>query len=189
MIDVVPAAADRWEDVERAVRHGDGASCWCQWYWMSSGEFSAATVAERRDRLRAMVRRDVAPGVIAYVAGTPAGWCGFGPRPDLRRLERSRTIPKVDDAPAWSIFCFLVRREHRGCGLAGALLEGAIGYIREAGASLIEAYPVDNRGERLSAATAYVGTLSLFTAHGFEVVAPTTARTQGLPRVVVRLTL
>ena len=35
--------------------------------------------------------------MLAYVDGEVAGWCGFGPRPRLPRLEHSRTIPKIDD--------------------------------------------------------------------------------------------
>jgi hypothetical protein len=44
--------------------------------------------------------------MLAYVDGEVAGWCGFGVRPRLPRLERSRTIPKVDDKPVWAILCF-----------------------------------------------------------------------------------
>jgi GNAT superfamily N-acetyltransferase len=61
----------------------------------------------------------------------------------MRRLERSRTIPRIDDLPVWSIVCFDVRPGYRRRGIATALLSGAIDYARAHGAIGVEAYPTD----------------------------------------------
>jgi GNAT superfamily N-acetyltransferase len=76
-----------------------------------------------------------------------------------------------DERPVWSIVCFVVSRRHRKGGVASALLSAAVEFARGRGATLLEAYPVDTGGERITAANAYHGTLSMFEKAGFSVVA------------------
>jgi ribosomal protein S18 acetylase RimI-like enzyme len=66
----------------------------------------------------------------------------------------------------------LLRRavEHRGQGVAEALLQGAIAYARRQGATLLEAYPVDRPG-RSSDDSMWFGTKSMYDRAGFEEVA------------------
>jgi len=71
-----------------------------------------------------------APAVIAYVDGVPAGWCSFGPRSSFNRLVKSRTIPHVDETPAWSVICFIVRPQFRRTGLSRALLDAVVDYAK-----------------------------------------------------------
>ena len=66
--------------------------------------------------------------------------------------------------------CFVVSRRARGRGLAAALLDAAVAYAREEGATTLEAYPVDAGDGRIPAANAYHGTLSMFEKAGFQVV-------------------
>ncbi len=57
-IEIVPASADRFADVEHALTGGgDGASCWCQWWMLRNKDFQSATSAERRELLRGAFRR------------------------------------------------------------------------------------------------------------------------------------
>ena len=95
--------------------------------------------------------------MLAYVDGEVAGWCGFGPRPRLPRLEHSKTIPKIDDLPVWSILCFNVRVGYRRKGVAAALLAGVVDYARRSGAPGVEAYPIDPEGGRVDVGFGYVG--------------------------------
>ena len=68
--------------------------------------------------------------------------------------------------------CFVVGRRFRGQGIAGALLEAAISYARDHGATTLEAYPAEvPEGERIDSAQVYKGTLSMFERAGFQVVA------------------
>ena len=82
--------------------------------------------------------------------------------------------------PVWSIVCFVVGKESRGQGIAHALLEAAVAYAREHGATLLEAYPIEpaehrlsrpSKGGRVPAGYAYAGTVSMFERAGFKVVA------------------
>jgi GNAT superfamily N-acetyltransferase len=193
-ITVVPATPERWPDIEQLFAH---IPCWCQ-YWrasaseygrLSKGQLREHQLAERRNTLRNQLERSTPPGVIAYLDDLIVGWCGFGPRYEMERLVRSRTIPAVDNRPVWAIVCFLVRSGYRRRGVARALLHGAIECARSHGAPTLEAYPVDPDGKRIDGTFAYVGTLPMFEQAGFQRVIETSARSAGLPRWLMRLEL
>ncbi len=193
-ITVVPATPERWHDIEELFT---GLACWCQ-YWRvsaaaygrsSQGELDGGRRAARRAALRRQLERPTAPGMLAYIDERIVGWCGVGPRHELERLVRSRTIPAVDQRPVWAIVCFLVRVGYRRRGVARALLQGAIDYARGQGAPALEAYPVDPGGKRLDVTFAYVGTLPMFEQAGFRRVIETAARSAGRPRWLMRLEL
>jgi GNAT superfamily N-acetyltransferase len=125
--------------------------------------------------------------MLAYVDGEVAGWCGFGPRPGLPRLERSRTIPKIDDEPVWSVLCFNVRVGYRRRGVAAALLAGLVDYARRSGAPGVEAYPIDPEGGRVDTSFGYVGVTPMFEKAGFRRIVETDARSDRRPRILMRL--
>lgn len=187
-LEIHPATVDRFDDIATLLgpKDPDAPTCWCLYFRLTSSEFGAVRGAARPQRLRELCARDDAPGVIAYLDGVPVGWCALGPRSEMGRLVRSRTIPKVDDLPVWSIVCFVVRPGHRRRGIAHALLEGAVAYAASRGAVMVEGYPADTGGERISTAFAYVGTTGMFTRAGFERVVETAARTGGRRRVLMR---
>jgi GNAT superfamily N-acetyltransferase len=163
--------------------------CACQYWRMSSGEYSRSSQESRLASLRTQLAETPAPGLVAYVGEAPAGWVGFGPRNRVERLVRSRTIPAVDDLPVWAIYCFTVRVGYRRQGIARALLGGLIEYAREQGAPALEAYPVDTAGRRIHGTAAYVGTAGMFERAGFRRVLETDARSDHLPRWLMRLEL
>ena len=186
-VEIVPATPDRWPDVVTMMGGNGDVGCWCQSSRGVARGYGTAKPGARRAALRGQLADDPPPGLLAYVDGEVAGWLGFGRRPDLPRLVRSRTIPKVDDAPVWSILCFLIRVGYRRRGLAGAMLGALVTYAREQGAPGLEAYPVDPAGARISANFAYVGTTSMFERAGFRRVIETDARSARLPRILMRL--
>ena len=65
-------------------------------------------------------------------------------------------------------------------------------HARAAGAAALEGYPIDPAGAeggRVRDTGAYVGTRSMFERAGFRIVAQTTSKSGGAPRVVARLDL
>ncbi|SBS74808.1 GNAT family N-acetyltransferase [uncultured Microbacterium sp.] len=175
-ITIVPASPDRFADVEQALTGGgDGASCWCQWWMLSASQFNATTRDERHDMLRTQAEGPLAPGLIGYVDGEPAGWVKVAPRTSQPRLARTRAFAAsptpFEDETAWAVSCFVVRREHRGQGLSAALLEAALGHARANGARVIEAYPLDTAVQKATTNDLYHGSLSTFLAAGFREVA------------------
>jgi GNAT superfamily N-acetyltransferase len=186
---VVPADASRWADVETLMAGQGERGCWCQYWRLTSSEYSARERGGGPRLLRAQMGSSPAPGLVAYVDGEPAGWCGIGPRASMGRLVRSRTIPRIDDRPVWSIVCFLVRVGYRRRGVAGALLAGVVDYARQHGAVGLEAYPIDAEGARVDVNFAYVGTTSMFERAGFRRVVETASRSAGRTRWLMRLDL
>jgi GNAT superfamily N-acetyltransferase len=182
---VRPAAIERFDDIEPVINR----SCWCQWWRQTAGEYSRSSREQQRAALREQCAAEPVPGVVAYLGELSVGWCGFGPRISMRRLERSRTIPKVDDLPVWSIVCFDVRPGYRRRGVAKALLAGAIDYARAHRAFALEAYPTDPGGTRRDATFSYTGFTSMFEAAGFQRVVETTSHADRLPRWLMRLDL
>jgi GNAT superfamily N-acetyltransferase len=184
-----PLTSDRWSDFE-TIFNGKGCSiargCWCTFYRTSGRQpvTEGVSLAEaRKAQVRAMVDRDPPVGLIGYRGDLPVGWVSLGPREDFAKLARSPVMKPVDDAPVWSIICFVVPAPYRGQGVARALLDGAIRWARRRGVSLLEAYPVDKPG-RSHDQWLWHGAKSMFDAAGFAEVARRKPQ-----RPVVRLTL
>jgi ribosomal protein S18 acetylase RimI-like enzyme len=182
-IRIEPATAVPWGDVEHTMTGGgDGASCWCQWFMVTRKEFGSCSNDHKRTMLRRELKgAETSPALIAYVDDSPAAWVRVGPRPSQPALARSRiakagTEP-MDAADVWAITCFVVRREHRGQGLAKALTTAAVDHAVASGARVVEAYPYDTDHRKTSNNELYVGSVRLFSDAGFrEVARPTSAR-------------
>jgi len=190
-IEVHPATGERFTDLAAILgpKKADAPVCWCLTYRIPNAENRSLRGPDRPARLLGFCEQDPPPGLVAYVDGQPAGWCSVGPRAALPRLVGSRTIPRVDDVPVWSVICFVVRRAYRGHGLTHRLLRGAIAHARSHRAPVLEGYPVDPDGGRISSTLAYVGSTSLFEAAGFHRVQPTTSKSGGATRWLMRLPL
>lgn len=185
---MVPATPDRWDDIVVILGGNGDRGCWCQApRGFDSGRVSKPGV--RQDLLRTQLENHPPPGLLAYVGGQVAGWCGFGPRPNLPRLQRSRTIPEIDDRAVWSILCFNIRVGYRRRGVAAALLDGVIDLAGRSGAPGLEAYPVDPEGSRVDVSFGYVGFTGMFERRGFQRVLQTSARSAGRQRWLMRLDL
>jgi GNAT superfamily N-acetyltransferase len=186
-VEVLPATPDRWDDVTALLGRNGDQGCWCQAPRGFASGYGKSPAGERRELLRAQLAEEPPAGMLAYVDGEIAGWCGFGVRTRLPRLERSRTIPKIDDRPVWAILCFNIRTGFRRRGVAGALLDGVVDYARRSGAPGVEAYPIDPEGGRVDTSFGYVGLTPMFERRGFRRVLMTDARSDRRPRWLMRL--
>ena len=190
-LEILPLSPERLPDLAGLFgQGGDPKWCWCAWYRLRSVDFKTATAETNRAVLEQATSRLAAegrgPGLVAYRDGEAIGWVSLGPREDYQRLQHSKVLAPVDERPVWSIVCFVVARQARRQGVASALLEAAIDYASEHGATLVEAYPADTHGERISAANAFKGTVSMFERAGFEVVNWRQANRTSSPRPIVR---
>lgn len=190
-LEILPLTQERLPDLAGLFgQGGDPKWCWCAWYRLRGVDFTTATAESNRAVLEAAVETTAgagrAPGLVAYRNGEAVGWVSLGPRDDYQRLQHSKVLAPVDDRPVWSIVCFVVARKARGQGVARSLLDAAIAYARDHGATLVEAYPADTDGRRISAASAFKGTVPMFEAAGFEVVERRQANRTSAPRPIVR---
>ena len=188
---IVPLTRKRLPDLAALFgQGGDPKWCWCSYYRLRNLDFQGATPASNRRVLEkavtATAAEDRSPGLVAYRDGEAVGWVSLGPRDDYERLGHSKVLAPIDDRPVWSIVCFVVARRARKEGVARALLEAAVAYAADHGATLLEGYPVDTAGKRVPAATAYKGTVSMFEAAGFEVVERRRANRASPVRPIVR---
>src|SRR5688500_11470931 len=176
-ITVAPLTPDRWSDLE-AIFNARGCSvargCWCMAYRLSGSREPLPRGVTRaqanRAGLKALVDDGTPPGLIGYRGKVPVGWVSIGPREEYARLKRSPVVTPVDAQPVWSVVCFVVPAEHRGQGVARALLAGAVAYARKQGARLVEAYPVD-KPARSNGDSMWFGAKSLYDKAGFREVA------------------
>ena len=181
--------ATDFDDIKEVVgpKHPDASVCWCLTYRLPAKENKALTGPARGERVGAMLQ-DGPIGVLAYDEDEVVGWAAVAPRSETT-FDRSRTIPRVDDADVWCVWCIRIKPGHRKKGISHHLLAGAIGFARGHGATILEGYPLDNAGETINTTTAYVGTKALFESTGFRHVADTKSVLDGFPRVLMRLNL
>jgi GNAT superfamily N-acetyltransferase len=168
-LSIKPLTEDNWSDVE-TVFHAKGCSvakwCWCVHYRFAK----AAMPKDRKAALKKLAKGAPPPGLIAYRGKVPVGWVSLGPRAAFQKLETSRVMKAVDDAPVWSVICFVVPAAERGQGVARALLDGAIAFARKQKVKALEAYPIDKAGPSVPMSM-WFGAASMFRHAGFVEVA------------------
>ena len=163
-----PATPDRWPDLERLFgERGACGGCWCMTWRLPRADFDAGKGEAHQSRLRLLVIEDRQPGVLAYTAGEPIGWCAVAPREEYVRLEKSRALKPIDDRPVWSVTCLFVRRDFRHKGVSVELLKAAIRHVEQQGGQIVEGYPVEPKKGEMPAAFAWTGLLSAFPTVGF----------------------
>jgi len=189
---IVPISQTPWGDVAQVFgTRGDPAGCWCQYFKLPNKEWNSAGRKELESMLREQSSgSDPGPGLIAYADKEPVGWCAVEPRWRTPRILSSK-IPQAgrqepdDDPTVWAIACVVVRVGFRRLGIGAELVSAAVDLARDAGARVVEGYPVDTSvATKVSSAALYHGTVSMFAAEGFEIAARPTPQ-----RVVMRLAL
>ncbi|MGH2583005.1 MAG: GNAT family N-acetyltransferase [Anaerolineales bacterium] len=164
---IKPVTADLWGDmVELFGPHGAAGGCWCMFWRIKGSEYSANGNRGNKAAMKKIVAGDEIPGLLAYSDGKPVGWISLGPREIFGRIRRSPTFKAIDDRPVWSVVCFFIHEDFRGCGVGKALLRGAEDYARAHGARLLESYPVDTRG-KVDPAGIFTGTQRIFESAGY----------------------
>lgn len=166
-----PLTLARWPDFEKLFgKNGACAGCWCMWWRLPHKQWVAQKGQGNRKAMQKVVQTGAPPGLIAYVAGEPVGWCAVAPRDRYMRLANSRVLKPLDDQPVWSVTCFFVARAFRRRGLTVALLEAAAEFARKHGAKILEGYPTEPRKDQPDAFV-YTGLASAFRKAGFKEVA------------------
>lgn len=153
--------------------------CWCVYYQRARpskhGRLEEWARGNRVEKRR-LVFAGGAHAILVYEDGVPVGWCQYGPREELPRIDAGRFYKKAEPPPPgrrlWRITCFFVDRRHRRKGVAGAALAAALASIRRQGGGVVEAFPVTSK--RMAAAPEWLwfGTPRMFEREGFELVGP-----------------
>lgn len=185
---------DTWPDFERLfeTHPAPGANpCWCMHYHrlrpLPESQRLHSTVkraARNRRQKKELVEKGCSHGILVYLDEKPVGWCQYGPKEELPRIDSNREyrglVQESGVEKLWRITCFVVDKRHRKRQVATAALKAALRAIRERGGGLIEAYPMIRFGGYRD----WFGTVSMFRKEGFKVVAPF-----GKSNVVMRRTI
>ncbi len=174
---------ETWPDFARLFSQGSGWDfCQCMHFqrprslpksqWL--GTRAERGVRNRRQK-RELVEKGHALGILVYADGEPVGWCQYGPREELPRVDNSRNYRRLapeGEQKLWRITCFAVLKKYRRRGVATAGLEAALEAIRRESGGLVEAYPITRWESRAFGNESTHGTASMFKKAGFKTVAP-----------------
>jgi GNAT superfamily N-acetyltransferase len=159
---------DLWPALEDLFgKSGACSRCWCM-YWRIGSAYRKRPRAKNKAAFRGVVRRGPPPGLLAFDGDVAVGWCQLTPHDALPWLGRTWRLKRVDDVPVWSLSCFYVRTRYRKRGVTSALIAAALSAAKRAGASALEAYPLD---ANLTPSTSHTGYASTFARAGFKIVA------------------
>lgn len=169
-----------WPDFERLFeKPGEWDPCWCTYYHrprpLPSNKrlhSKARRAARNRQEKKDLVEKGCSHGILVYADGEPIGWCQYGPREELPRIDNGRNYRRLaldeDGKGLWRITCFAVDKRYRRSGVASTALRAVLKAIERKGGGVVEAYPVTRWG----ALADWFGTVSMFQKEGFETVAP-----------------
>ena len=173
-----------WPDFERLFSQGNGWDfCMCMHFHRPCGLPKSKWLRTRVERgvrnrgeKKELVEQGCAHGILVYTEEEPVGWCQYGPREELPRIDNSRKYqrlaPEAGTGRLWRITCFAVLKKYRKHGVASAALVAALEAIRKKGGGLVEAYPITRWESRAFGNESTHGTASMFKKAGFKTVAP-----------------
>jgi GNAT superfamily N-acetyltransferase len=167
-----PLGPDTWEAFARLVERHNGVwgGCWCTWFHTFYAE-----KGHTADGNRALKERLVGDGrahaALVFDGEDAVAWCQYGTPDELPNIyHRKEYEAGLDRLPDYRLTCFFVDRKYRRKGMAAIALDGALDLIAQAGGGVVEAYPHDTDGQKVSASFLYNSTRSLFEQAGFSYV-------------------
>ncbi|HTZ92425.1 MAG TPA: GNAT family N-acetyltransferase [Streptosporangiaceae bacterium] len=170
---VKPLGPGTWDAfAQLAGRHnGVWNGCWCTWFHASPAERGGPerTAETNRTLKQQLVSSGRAHAALVFDGDAAVAWCEYGSPQELPNIyHRKEYEAELDRLPDFRLTCFFVARNYRRQGLAELALQGALQLIAEAGGGVVEAYPQDTSGQKVSASFLYNGTRSLFEKAGFS---------------------
>jgi ribosomal protein S18 acetylase RimI-like enzyme len=142
------------------------AGCYCYFPYNdhAASRWHSRTGEQNRAAMSSCIASGLARGYMAYRDGEVVGWCNAAPWTSYPMLDDES---EANAAAVGVIFCFVVAPEHRGQGIARALLDAACGGLAAQGLAYAQARPRRQAG---TAAENHLGPLSMYLAAGFAVM-------------------
>jgi GNAT superfamily N-acetyltransferase len=168
-----------------AEKHnGVWGGCWCTWFHGESAEKESGAAGNRAHKQR-LVQAVRAHAALVYDGEVAVGWCEYGAPQELPNIYHRKQVETDDyEPPDYRLTCLFVDRDYRRKGVAAAAVHGALDLIAQAGGGVVEAYPQDTQGKKISASFLYNGTRSLFEKAGFSY-----CQAKGKSHTVMRTTI
>jgi GNAT superfamily N-acetyltransferase len=162
-------SAETWDAFAAlAERHnGVWGGCWCTYFHTMHDEktFNADSNRELKHRL---VLEGRAHAALVFDGETAVAWCEYGPTAELPNINHLKQYEATTTGqPDYRITCFFTDRNYRRQGVSAVALNGALDLIAQSGGGLVESYPQDTQGKKITASFLYNVTRDLFEQAGF----------------------
>ncbi|MGH3504169.1 MAG: GNAT family N-acetyltransferase [Nocardioidaceae bacterium] len=181
---IQPLGPDTWAAFAQLVERHNGVfgGCWCTYFHTMHSEktFTAEGNCALKQRL---VNEGRAHAALVFDGDEAVAWCEYGTPEELPNIyHRKEYEAGVDRLPDYRITCMFVDKRDRRRGVLAVALRGALGLIAQDGGGVVEGYPHDTEGKKVS--VLYNGTRTLFEQAGF-----TYDRPKGKRNCVMRTTV
>jgi len=167
-----PLSPTTWPAFARLVEKHNGifGGCWCISFHLDP-EGGKVPSKYYRKMKEERVREGRAHAALVFDGQEAVGWCQFGPTVELPNIRSRKAYEEgLKELPDWRITCFFVDRRRRGNGIATVALREALRMIGQLGGGVVEAYPEDYTGQKVSSSFLCSGTLGMFEKAGFRKV-------------------
>ena len=185
---VRPLGPDTWDAFARLAGRHNGVwnGCWCTWFHTLYTEKDKGRTSESNRALKQrLVNEGRAHAALVFDGDEAVAWCQYGSPEELPNINhRKEYEAALDRLPDYRLTCFFVDKKYRRKGVAAVALHGALDLIAQAGGGVVEAYPQDTHGQKVSASFLYNATRSLFEQAGFSYV-----RHKGKNHCVMRIVI
>jgi len=166
-----PLTTVNWKDLETLFgEKGACGGCWCMTWRMAAKEYALLKGDKNKKRFYELVRKKEPLGILAYINGSPVGWCSVSPKQKLLELKNSRILQRTDTNNTWSIICLFVEKAFRRQNISARLIEAAAAYAKAGGAVVVEAYPVIPTHKNMPDVFAYTGIWKAYEKAGFSIL-------------------
>ena len=158
---------DTWDAFAALVETNGGVwgGCWCIGFHTRAFAGPEANKALKRQ----MVEAGTTHAALVLDGGACLGWAQYGPPAELPQIKNRKAYEAGGPQPAdWRITCLFVGKGHRRAGVARRGVEGALDLIARDGGGMVEAFPEETDGRKVSGSLLWNGTLPLFERLGFE---------------------
>lgn len=172
-----PLDLETWDAFARLCEkhHGMGfGGCWCTWFHPRRKALGIEGQVEAgRAYKEFLVREGRAHAALVFDGDVALGWCQFGTPEELPNIfHRKEYEAGLASLPDYRLTCIFVDRNHRRQGLAAVAVGGALDLIARAGGGVVEAYPQDTPGKKVSPSFLYSSTRGMFEKAGFDYERP-----------------
>jgi GNAT superfamily N-acetyltransferase len=164
-----PLGPATWDAFARLAEKHNGVwnGCWCTWFHPACADRGVSPEGNRAIKER-LVHEGRAHAAVVFDGDRAVGWCQFGSPEELPSIyHRKEYTAGLVRLPDYRLTCFFIDRDYRRQGVAAVALRGALDLIAQAGGGVVEAYPQDTQGKKVSGSFLYSGTRSLFEKAAF----------------------
>jgi GNAT superfamily N-acetyltransferase len=184
-----PLDSGTWDAFARLAERHNGVwnGCWCTWFHATPAERGGPerTAESNRALKERLVSEGRAHAALVFDGAEAVAWCQYGIPAEVWNIKhRKEYEANTESLPDYRITCFFVDKNYRRKGLADVALHGALDLIAQAGGGVVEAYPQDTDGQKVSASFLYSATRNLFEQAGFSYIRP-----QGKNHCVMRIAI